>query len=63
MYEMDYRILMQIIIIELKNKYASGIKLILQSRVVETQARVGDLLDLEGCSGGVATALAQEGWL
>ncbi|KAG7154770.1 Conserved oligomeric Golgi complex subunit 4-like [Homarus americanus] len=30
------------------------------SRVVETQARVGDLLDLEGCSGGVATALAQE---
>lgn len=33
----------------------------LQSRVVETQKRVGDLLDLEGCSGGVATALAQEG--
>ncbi|XP_069165479.1 conserved oligomeric Golgi complex subunit 4-like [Procambarus clarkii] len=32
-----------------------------KSRVVETQARVGDLLDLEGCSGGVATALAQEG--
>ncbi|XP_071533088.1 conserved oligomeric Golgi complex subunit 4 [Panulirus ornatus] len=31
-----------------------------KSRVVETQARVGDLLDLEGCSGGVATALAQE---
>lgn len=28
---------------------------------METQARVGDLLDLEGCSGGVATALAQEG--
>lgn len=31
-----------------------------KSRVVETQARVGDLLDLEGCSGGVATALTQE---
>ncbi|XP_042869293.1 conserved oligomeric Golgi complex subunit 4-like [Penaeus japonicus] len=31
-----------------------------KSRVVETQKRVGDLLDLEGCSGGVATALAQE---
>uniref|UniRef100_A0A2P2I5A5 Conserved oligomeric Golgi complex subunit 4 n=1 Tax=Hirondellea gigas TaxID=1518452 RepID=A0A2P2I5A5_9CRUS len=28
--------------------------------VVDVQSRVGDLLDLEGCAGGVATALHQE---
>lgn len=32
-----------------------------QRGVVEVQSRVGDLLDLEGCAGGVATALRQEG--
>lgn len=33
----------------------------MQRGVVEVQSRVGDLLDLEGCAGGVATALHQEG--
>ncbi|RXG53402.1 Conserved oligomeric Golgi complex subunit 4 [Armadillidium vulgare] len=33
---------------------------IAKGRVSEVQKRVGDLLDLEGCAGGVATALSQE---
>ena len=31
--------------------------------MVDVQSRVGDLLDLEGCAGGVAIALRQEGEL